>query len=153
MASKYARFDSNLFAWLRRLRDRDIGVTTADAIKALGVTDKARQRHISRRFTQLEDRGVLKCTLHGTTRICTVVAEVPGSLAKRHWRSMIHADVRNTLSRKTAPLNQGASAPSIPARNSAEFEAAGGVIERLPSHWDNAPRGSKPLGDSFTFDE
>lgn len=156
MSSKYARFDSKLFAWLRRHRADNTDVTTAAAITALAVTDKAKQRHISRRFTQLEDREVLDCRLAGTTRICKVVAEVPDSLGKKHWRSLINAEIRSRASqtaRKEADAARVTPAPSIRARNSEEFLAAGGQIQTLPNHWDNTPKGSKPLGDSFTFDD
>lgn len=122
---KYTDFDSKLFAWLANNRE---GATTAKAIEALGPLTSTEQRHVSRRFTQLEDRAVLSCELRGTTRVCTVQKDLPATLAKQRWR----------------PANQANASPSskavsIPATTSDEFQAAGGVIEKIPSHWDQKP--------------
>lgn len=124
MSQKYEAFDQKLFAWLRDNR-RD--VTTAKANQALKAEDSTLQRHVSRRFTQLEDRGVLVCHLEGTTRVCTVQKDPPESLAKQRWRP---------------PSNQQDPLPpahSIEAADSIEFEARGGIIEKLPSQWDKKP--------------
>lgn len=133
MALKYDKLDTELFSWLRRQR---WGATTAQAITALKVTHSTSRRHISRRFSQLEDRGTLLCELKGTARVCTVIGDLPETLAKTPHK--------NTAPK---PLNQ-----DLLASNSEEFLAAGGVIEKLSSAWDdpekNAPRGSAPLGES-----
>jgi hypothetical protein len=155
MSFKYAKFDRKLFAWLRGIRATNGIATTADAILALGVgKNPTLQRHVSRRFTQLEDRGVLVCTLRGTTRLCRIVAEIPDSLAKQPWRAGISKAVSQHLDatgKRSAPVQ--ASSCSIPAATSDEFLAKGGTIDRLPSHWDKPMTGSKPLGDSFSFDD
>lgn len=131
--SKYKKLDARVFKWLSKHRS---DVTTTKVFKALRITDLVAQRHISRRFTQLEDRGVLSCTLKRTMRVCSVVKEVPKTLAKKKW----------------APRPQAAPPPpiqSIPANDSLEFEQAGGRIEKLPTHWDK-PCSQNPLG-AFTF--
>lgn len=149
MAHKYAKFDRKLFAWLRSVRE--VKVTTASAAEAVGAAaNKTQQRHISRRFTQLEDRGVLKCTLQGTTRICEVVGDIPVSLSKQPWRKSIADAVARQLNQEPKSTH---SAVSIPATTSEEFLAKGGNMEVLPSRWDTPMIGSKPLGSSFTFDE
>ena len=139
MANKYRQLDRQLFAWLRDHRE---DATTAGAVEALGATEKTQQRHISRRFTQLEDRGVLKCTLRGTTRVCVTVAEIPESLEKQRWRPGINF--------KASPRSP-AEKP-IQAVDSSEYERLGGTIEKLPSRFDEPMRGSQPLGPSF-FDD
>ena len=138
MASKYRKLDQKLFAWLR---DNRKNATTAGAMKALGITSKLEQRHISRRFTQLEDRSVLRCSLRGTTRVCAVVAEIPASLEKKRWRPGANL--------KAPPPSAG---KPIPAATSEEFLRQGGIIEKLPSRFDEPIRGSQPLGPSF-FDD
>lgn len=132
MALKYEKLDTQLCNWLRQNQK---GVTTTQAIRALHITDTTAQRHISRRFSQLEDRGVLKCEIVGTTRVCQVIAQVPFLLSKQ--RAFIGRVVPNSQ--------------NIPAANSDEFLAAGGVIERVPSAWTDGSvtpiRGSLPLGE------
>lgn len=136
MAPKYAHVDAALLTWLSNNRE---GVTTAGAVTALAITDPTTQRHVSRRFTQLEDRGVLRCTLDGTTRVCSVEKDPPETLARKRW-SQPHPG---------APVPPGAS---IPAADSAAYEAAGGIIERLPSLFDRPARGSQPLGPHTLLD-
>lgn len=132
MALKYDRLDAELFSWLRKHR-RD--VTTARAINALNVSCTTAKRHISRRFSQLEDRGTLVCEIQGTTRVCRVVAEPPATLAKQSRSKQAAAE----------PVNQ-----NITAANADEFVASGGTIERLPAAWEDpnafARKGSLPLG-------
>lgn len=137
MAPKYERVDAELFTWLHSNREE---VTTATAIAALGVDDPTTQRHISRRFTQLEDRGVLKCTLKGTTRVCTVELDPPTTMARKKWR-------QNTPPAEYTP----APISALHATNSEEFLAKGGTIEKLPSHWDK-PATCKGIG-IMTFDD
>lgn len=136
MALKYDQLDADLFSWLRRHRR---GVTTASAVRALRVTNSTSKRHISRRFSQLEDRGTLVCELQGTTRVCQVIGELPASLAKKQAGND-----------PAEPVNQ-----QIRAGDSQEFIAAGGQIERLPSRWDNpttnAPKGSQPMGECYAI--
>lgn len=127
--SKYKELDARVFKWLKRNRT---GVTTLRIFKALRITDLTVQRHISRRFSQLEDRGVLVCTLQRTLRVCTVVKDPPKTLAKKKWRH-------------PAPPAPPAPSPSIPAANSHEFEQAGGIIQRLETKWGTRPPRT-PLG-------
>jgi hypothetical protein len=133
MALKYEKLDAALFSWLRKHRR---GITTASAIHALKVTCPTAKRHVSRRFSQLEDRGTLVCSLDGTTRVCRVEGAMPDTLAKQ--RAHIAA---------IAPANQ-----NIHAADADEFVAAGGEIQRLPSAWDNPEknrcRGSLPMGQA-----
>ncbi|WP_199097283.1 hypothetical protein [Dyella sp. ASV21] len=131
MALKYDRLDAELFTWLRQNRR---GVTTAKAINALGVKCTTAKRHVSRRFSQLEDRGVLVCDIQGTTRVCQVVTDPPATLAKQR-----------VTTASAEPVNQ-----NIPASNADEFVALGGRIERIPAAWENpslvARKGSLPIG-------
>lgn len=133
---KYEQLDADLFSWLRRQRR---GITTANAVRALKVTNSTSKRHISRRFSQLEDRGTLVCEIQGTTRVCQVIGELPATLAKK-----------KAANDPAEPVNQ-----QIPASDSQEFIAAGGQIERLPSRWDNpitnAPKGSQPMGEGYAL--
>lgn len=124
MSLKYEAFDQKLFNWLSNNRTN---VTTALASQALGASSTTLQRHISRRFSQLEDRGVLECRLEGTTRVCSVIKELPATLAKKRWRPAPRPD--------TSP----SPGKSIPAQDSLEFEAGGGNVERLPTYWDRRP--------------
>lgn len=142
MAGKYAELDKKLFAWLATQQPEE--VTTSNAIAALGLTENTEQRHVSRRFSQLEDRGVLTCRLQGTTRFCTVQKELPATLAKQRWRP-----------KSSEPLSASPTSlvKSIPAVNSDEFLAAGGKIDKLDSAWNTPMTGSRRLGDSFSFDD
>jgi hypothetical protein len=137
MARKYQKFDKKLFAWLHENRSE---VTTASAIQALGISCSTTQRHVSRRFTQLEDRGIIKCTLRGTTRVCEVLQDLPADFAARRWNPTATDRFQN----QTAPSMSPTTA-AIPASNSEEFEAAGGKIERLGTNWDR-PMRLRPLG-------
>lgn len=145
MVRKYDQIDERLLQWLREHPEQ---ATTAKAIEALEITDTTTQRHISRRFTLLEDRGVLACSLHGTTRVCTIdVERLPavlhkGGLNNKTWRSRMRAEIDDATGVE-APAPP--SSPSIHADNSTEFEAAGGHVERLPSFW-NKPLSKRPLG-------
>ena len=140
---KYDKVDEALLAWLRENQE---AVTTAGAIAALGISCPTTQRHISRRFTLLEDRGALTCHRQGTTRVCTVhVERLPEYLYRggpnaRTWRQRVRAEVASTP-----------TSVSIPATNSEEFIAAGGQIERLPSFWDVLPP-RRQLGPLTLFD-
>ena len=122
MPPKYEQVDAQLLAWLDSNR---AGATTSLAIQALCITDPTTQRHVSRRFTQLEDKGVLKCRLQGTTRVCSVERNPPTTLARKRWQQAAQA----------APA-PSAGHSSIPADTSHQFEAAGGRIEKLASPWD-----------------
>lgn len=127
MSQKYAAFDQKLFAWLAENRT---DVTTSLVNQELEADSTTLQRHVSRRFTQLEDRGVLKCRLEGTTRVCSVEKDLPTTLAKQRWRPGPGLD---------SSLPPATPHVSIPARNSLEFEAAGGHVQRLTTHWDQKP--------------
>lgn len=138
MTRKYDAIDERLLQWLR---ENPEGVTTAAAVEALAINCGTTQRHISKRFTLLEDKGALVCSLQGTTRVCTVQPErLPPALHRggpnnQSWRSRIRTEIdEQTGSVRTPPPSS--SQPSIPAENSQEFEAAGGHVERLPSYWD-----------------
>ncbi len=143
MARKYDQIDARLLAWLRTAPTE---ITTAKAIDALGITDTTTQRHLSRRFSLLEDRGALSCTLRGTTRVCTVLVDrLPEVLHKLRHRGTWQSAYQESQA-PTEPV------ASIPATNSEEFLAAGGVIERLPSHWDAlGPR--KSAGPASLMDQ
>lgn len=132
-ARKYEEFDGRLFAWLHCNRT---DVTTSLAIQALGSTGATLERHVSRRFTQLEDRGILKCTLKGTTRVCSVESDPPLTLASKPWRT-------------PKPVDAPRLPCSIPANDSNQFELAGGTIEKVESHWDK-PLAAKAIG-ALTF--
>lgn len=134
--SKYAELDARVFRWLSAHRT---DVSTAAVFKALRVTDPVQQRHIQRRFTQLEYKGVLICTLRRTERICRVVSDPPTTLARKKWAP------------KPAPAPIVSNIPSIPAENSTEFEQAGGIIERLQTSWGKRIT-RIPLGESVMFD-
>lgn len=125
--SKYAAFDKRLFAWLADNREE---VTTSQVNEALGADSVTLQRHVSRRFTQLEDRGILSCRLEGTTRICTVQKDLPDTLAKKRWRPGPGPD---------PVIPTPVPHRSIEATTSDEFIAAGGVIDKLPCAWDRKP--------------
>lgn len=132
MAGKYAKLDKQLLSWLRKNREN---VTVAMANQALKITKPTVQRYICRRFSLLEDRGILVCTLKGTTRVCSVTVEPPETFDtpknQRTWRQNVHASMVTDKIKATSS-NQ----PSVPCATSQEWEAAGGTIERLPSHWD-----------------
>lgn len=147
MARKYDRIDERLLQWLR---ENPEGATTAAAIEALAVECGTTQRHISRRFSLLEDKGALVCELRGTTRICAVQLErMPtalhkGGLNNKSWRNRIRGDIDDATGAVTPPPPPS-SHPSIRAENSIEFEAAGGHIERLPTNWGK-PAPKRQLG-------
>jgi hypothetical protein len=151
VARKYDAIDERLLQWLR---SQPPEVTTAAAFKALEITDETTRRHVSRRFSLLEDKGAISCQLFGATRICTVSFEqLPDALHKggpnnRTWRNRIRTSIEDSTKCAQRPSSSG-SHPSIPANNSSEFEAAGGQVERLPSRWDQRG-GVCPLG-SFTL--
>lgn len=138
MARKYDSIDERLLQWLR---DNSEKATTAAAIEALAIKCSTTQRHISRRFTLLEDKGALVCSLQGTTRVCTVqIKRLPAALHRggpnnQSWRSRIRGEIDEQIGSPATP-SPPSSHPSIPAENSLEFEAAGGHVERLPSCWD-----------------
>ena len=148
MARKYDRIDERLLQWLR---ENPEGATTAAAIEALAVECGTTQRHISRRFSLLEDKGALVCKLHGTTRICSVQLErMPtalhkGGLNNKSWRTRMRAEIDDAQGVVAAPALPPSSSPSIRADNSIEFEAAGGHVERLPTSWDK-PAPKRQLG-------
>lgn len=148
MPPKYAQIDQRFLDWLRSNRGRT-DLTTAGCISDLAITCTTTQRHISRRFTFLEDRGILTCTLRGTTRICTVHPdkEIPSTMARQRWRPKNNSAIRE-LDAAALPKST-----SIVAANSDEFLAAGGKIDTIPSNWNRKPIGSLPLGDSFSFDD
>ena len=139
MIRKYDLIDERLLRWLRENPNQ---ATTAAAIEALAVKCTTIRRHISRRFTLLEDKGALVCSLQGTTRVCTVQPErLPAALHRggpnnQSWHSRIRIEIdEQTGSAATTPPSS--SSPSIPAADSIEYEAAGGHVERLPTNWDN----------------
>ena len=148
---KYDALDERLLQWLRENTQE---VTTTAAAKALDIKCDIARRHISRRFTILEGIGALVCTLQGKTRVCTVNLErLPpvlhrGGPNNRSWRRQINTAIVNHIGHSPTPSVPN-SQPSIPAKNSQEFEAAGGYIERLPSQWDHEAS-RRPIG-SFTF--
>ena len=96
MTRKYDLIDERLLQWLRENPGQ---ATTAAAIEALAVKCTTTQRHISRRFTLLEDKGAIVCELQGTTRVCTVqpdrlpAALHKGGLNNRTWRERIRGDI------------------------------------------------------------
>jgi hypothetical protein len=142
VARKYDTIDNRLLNWLR---ENPAGATTVDAIAALAVACNTTQRHISRRFSLLEDKGALQCELRGTTRVCTVIPEkLPQILHKapnaRAWRKNIQAQIDQTTGAPAEPVKPLAPAPSIRAANSDEFLLAGGQMERIPSTWDTQPK-------------
>lgn len=144
MTRKYDLIDERLLQWLRANPGQ---ATTAAAIEALAVKCTTTQRHISRRFTLLEDKGAIVCELQGTTRVCTVqpdrlpAALHKGGLNNRTWRERIRGDIDGLHGQHAQHAPPTSSLPSIPAANSNEFEAAGGHVERLPTSWDkSAPR-------------
>ena len=147
MTRKYDAIDERLIQWLRANPDK---ATTAAAIEALAVKCTTTQRHISRRFTLLEDKGALTCELQGTTRVCTVqpdrlpLAMHKGGLNNRTWRERIRGEISD-LNHAPHPSVPSSSLPSIPASDSLEYEAAGGHIERLPNSWDT-PAPKRQLG-------
>lgn len=136
---KYEQLDQQLFAWLR---DNQGVFTTAMAIQALYVESTPPPptivRHISQRFTQLENKRILQCTLFGTQRMCTLVGELPDTLTKARWKP----PTSNTTPVVTATQ-------SIPATTTEEFLAAGGVIQELPCQIGE-PGGTNPIGQ-FTL--
>ena len=133
MPLKYDQLDQRFLSWLRQ---NDQRITTSRVIRELGITSLTEQRHISRRFTQLEDRGTLVCVLEGVCRVCRVVGQVPATLS----RQKLPKPVQEAL------VNQ-----NIIATTSEEFLARGGTIVRLPAAWDDPrhviPKGSLPLGE------
>lgn len=149
---KYDTTDQRLLSWLRDVSEE---ITTAHAVDALDIVDPTTQRHISRRFTLLEDRGALRCRLHGTMRICSVDPEkLPEHLHKsgpnnRTWRSRIDNEIAQCGAQPAT--DTPVPSPSIPASTSEEFLAAGGTIERLPANWDH-PYSSCPLGPTTLLD-
>ena len=136
MTRKYEKLDTKLLAWLGINRT---GVSTSSAISALGISGKTAERHVSRQFTALQNKGVLVCELQGTTRVCKVIKDPPSTLSKERWRP------------KHEPKAQAAAAPNITAVDSAAFEAAGGMIQKLPNNWDK-PITQKALG-AMTFSD
>lgn len=138
MRCKYQKLDNQLLSWLHDNREN---ITTASVALALGISCPTTERHISRRFTHLEDRGVLQCKLQGTMRICSVVKDPPESLAKERWRPKHNEPAKS----------QDPGQNFIKANDSTSFEAAGGIIERLPSTWDN-PAPQRRIG-AMTFQD
>lgn len=150
---KYDKIDQELLAWLRT-NPKDF--TTNQAAEILGVSCLTTHRHISRRFSLLEDRQLLRCTLYGTKRICNVPdpTALPDVLHKggpnaQLWRQAIIADAVASL--PSAPAKAQTSR-SFPGTTSEDFVAAGGVIEKLPAHWDH-PLDKQPLGPQTFFDQ
>lgn len=121
MSSKYARLDEKLFAWLEEMES---GITTSGAFAALSADTEAVRRHIARRISQLQAKKILDCEIQGTARVCTLVKPLPTTLAKERWAQ-----------RRTPKVMPRHYTP-IPAANSEEFVANGGIIERLPAAWD-----------------
>jgi hypothetical protein len=137
MAGKYRQIDRKLLMWLDHNR---VGVTTAKVFDALKIQDETTRRHISRRFTQLEDKGNLVCSLQGTTRICAVSGVLPASMSKhKKW----------TFGAQNKPQQPG---KAIPGTTSDDFIQAGGEIEKLPSCFDKIGKGSQPLGPHILAD-
>ncbi len=135
--AKYEKLDTRVFRWLgKHLKD----LTTVRVFKALHITNPVEQRHVSRRFTQLEDKGILVCKLNRTMRVCVVAKgkTLPKTLTKKRWAPRPAPTIVVTIQ-------------SIPAEDSNQFELAGGKIERLGTRWNNScsqiPTGSSSLLD------
>lgn len=152
MTRKYDLIDEQLLQWLR---ENPQGATTSAIFKALNITCTTAQRHISRRVTNLSDRGILTCVMQGASRVCEVnVSQLPKVLHKggpnnKTWRSRISGDTQDTNPTTTAPSS--AQTASIPADNSLEFEAAGGIIQRLPCVWER-PHSRRQMGPVTPLD-
>ena len=154
---KYDQIDEDLLNWLRA---NPSNATTGAVIEALKITCGTTQRHISRRFTLLEDRQLIECTLRGTTRVCTVPVpeDLPEYLHKggsnnTTWRSKTSRDISDRKRGRPVKTIHQPPAPSVQAETSEEFLAAGGVIEKLPSHWNEHKTTKLPLGPQTFFDQ
>lgn len=138
LMAKYAELDKRVLRWLGRHRE---DISTAKIIKALKITDSVEKRHISRRFTQLEDKGVLICSLKRTERFCKVIKDPPKTMDKKRWTPNPSPKVVYFLNIK-----------SIPANNSDDFLLAGGQIEKIESRW-NIPCYQIPTSSTQYFDD
>lgn len=136
--TKYAKLDTRILRWLGRHREN---VSTAQLFKALRIISSIEQRHISRRFTQLEDKGILRCSLKRTERFCKVIKDPPKTLNKKRWVAHPPPKVVITLHIK-----------SIPANNSEEFKLAGGRIEIIKSNW-NIPHSQTSIDSTQYFND
>lgn len=164
MVRKYDKIDAALLTWLRTEPKE---FTTTDANAFLRITNGIAKRHISRRFTLLEDRGALVCSLRGTTRVCNVLVEkLPDVLHKggpnnRTWRGQMHVSIHGNSPDAPAQFN-GANGkhhkptprfapPKVATSSVEEFLAAGGQIEVIPNHWDSRAK-RKKMGPA-TFED
>ena len=138
MPRKYARLDARLLVWLSENRSE---ITTAKISGALKIKDTTVERHLSRKLSYLEDIGVITCEHRGTRRVCQVIKDPPKTMAKQPWRP------RRVEPAKIIDLAKS----KIKAVDSIAFEAAGGVIERLPTTWDQPTR-QRQIG-AMTFQD
>lgn len=121
--AKYESLDQSLLDWVYQTQS---SFTVSQVVEALGVTEISLKRHVSKRITQLQTRGYISCQMDGCKRICKVEKERPETLSRKGWRS------------KPIEVKKAKDA-ALPALNSEDFIKAGGVVERLPSHWDKKP--------------
>lgn len=88
---------------------------------------------ISRRLAQLEDKCILKFVVLKNVRVYEVVRDLPEAISQKRWAPTLTIEEP--------------SGPSIRAKDSHEFEAKGGVIQKLTNNWDSILP-SKSLGYS-----
>lgn len=136
--SKHQKLDEALLDWMNETQE---GLTTNLALDALNIDNSVIRRHISKRFSLLEERGYLKCTRYGSVRTCRVVKPLPEVLSARVVSKYLQSPCRTAR-----PVHTG---KSIPAADSEEFIRNGGVIEVIPTSWDHPIQGSIPMGTFY----
>ncbi len=142
MSIKHLALDRKLFNWIRENRT---GLSVSGAQTQLKIRDKAERRHICRRFSQLQARGLLRLIQEHPWPEYEVRGEIPRTTSDAAWKKFTQARLTSTPVIIT-------DAPSIEATNSEEFLARGGKLHILPPLQD-LPRRSVPTGSGFTFDE
>ena len=119
-----AERDKKLLVWLS---NNKTDVTTAKILANAGLDGPNKQQYVSKRISQLEDRCILQCVVSGGVRTCQVVRPLPDNLSQKRMSPSL-----------STPVDMS-KIKTIRANDSFEFEAAGGLIERLPNNWDHIP--------------
>lgn len=125
--------DKLLLEWLDKNRE---DITVGRINRELELPGPNKLNYISRRLSQLEDKCILKFSVLKNIRQYRVVRELPESMGQKRWAPGL------TIAEPEIP-----SGPSIKAKDSIEFEAKGGIVQKLPNNWDSVLP-SKTLGYS-----
>lgn len=145
MSTKHASLDRKLFHWVRENQHK---LTAQNAIYVLRIYDKGERRHITRRFSQMRARGLLRLVSTDPVETFDVCAVIPYDTNCPTWKQAPQGRLRQHEIQKDL-LN----AVSIPATTSEEFLARGGQLIELPSSNTLPYRVNQPTGYGFTFDD